>query len=643
MDNAGYVIALAGLWVFAGLVLIVRRPGIFGALVVGAGALGFATISDAARPYVLGLLPAVGLHVIAALPDGSLPTRARKITVIVGYVFGAALAAYLGTSDRSVVAPVLGASALAAITAAFASTARYRRARGITRQRMQWFGWATTVAAGIGAVSLALRLLLGWPTDAGAVAAVGTMPVPIGFAILGTRRLSTKIDRLLATTVALAGLTGVVVATYIVIVVGLGRVPSQRERTIIGLSMAAAAVRALLYLPARERLTRLANRIVYGERQAPDEVLRTFGSRLSRAIPLDESLLQMVESMRKTFGLDVAEVWTGKDGILERFVSDPERGEGRLVVGEKELPVVARAGVSGNAWIKVWLSQIQKGREGSQLRVAPITHSGELLGLMVAERRGETEQFNEEQERVMTEVARQVGLALHNVQLDTQLQHTLDELRKQAEYLRASRQRIVQSEDAARRKIERDIHDGAQQRLVALRVKLRLVQQLADRDLDAMKKMLDDLSGETQEAVEELRELTHGIYPKILTDQGLGPALESVAAKALLPTNVDVQSGGAHRYAQDIETAVYFICREALQNAGKHAGEGAKARIRVWQDDGSLWFEVADDGAGFDRRGLGLGSGFVNMEDRLGAIGGTLEVESAPGIGTTIRGRIPVA
>ncbi|MCA1830521.1 MAG: GAF domain-containing sensor histidine kinase [Actinobacteria bacterium] len=642
MDNQAFIIALASMWIAAGLVLVVRRPGLFGALVVATGGVAFATLADPARPYALGILPALGLHVVAALPDGSLPTRPRRWTVIFGYVFGAALATYLGASKPEATGPVVGAASVAAIAAAFTSTARYRRARGITRQRMQWFGWAVTVSAGIAVIAVALRLLVGWPTNVGATAAVAAMPVPLALAVLGTRKLISRIDRLLAHTVALAGLTGVVVAAYVVIVIGLGRTPTTSERTIIGLSMAAAAVSALLYLPARDRLTNLANRIVYGERQAPDDVLRTFGSRLSRAIPLDESLLQMVESMRKTFGVDVAEVWTGKDGILERFVSDPERGPGMVVVGEKERPVVSRAGVSGNAWIKVWLPQILAGRDGSQLRVAPITHSGELLGMIVAERRGEGEQFTEEQERVMTEVARQVGLALHNVQLDTQLQRTLDELRKQAEYLRASRLRIVASEDAARRKIERDIHDGAQQRLVALRVKLRLAQQLIEKDPSKLKDFLDGLSTEAQETVEELRELSHGIYPALLTSEGLVPALESVAQKALLPTIVE-RGENVGRYPQDVETAVYFICREALQNAGKHAGEGAKAHIRVWQDEGSLNFEVADDGAGFDREGRGLGSGFVNMEDRLGAVGGTLEVESAPAQGTTIKGRIPVA
>src|SRR2546426_6931358 len=309
MDTNSYVIALAALWGAAGLFLIARKQLSFGVLVFLAGALGAAALNDTARPYALGVLPALGLHIVAALPDGSLPTRARRNTVIVGYVLGVALAVYLGTAKAGLVAPVAGASAVAAIAGAFASTARYRRARGITRQRMQWFGWAITVAAGIAAVAVALRLLLGWPTHVVPVAAVATMPVPIGLGVLGTRRMIARIDRLLAHTVALAGLTGVVLAAYVVIVVGLGRVPSHRERTIIGLSMAAAAVSALLYLPTRDRLTNLANRIVYGERQAPDEVLRTFGSRLSRAIPLDESLLQMVESMRKTFGLDVAEVW----------------------------------------------------------------------------------------------------------------------------------------------------------------------------------------------------------------------------------------------------------------------------------------------------------------------------------------------
>ena len=159
------------------------------------------------------------------------------------------------------------------------------------------------------------------------------------------------------------------------------------------------------------------------------------------------------------------------------------------------------------------VAAVARGRAGTLLRVAPITHSGELLGLIVVQRAADDDLFGEDDESVLAELARQVGLALHNVQLDSALQESLEEVRRQAEELRESRARVVAAADAERRKIERDLHDGAQQHLVALAVSLRLARQVADSDPDQAKEMLDELGGSLQEAVQELRNLAHGIYP----------------------------------------------------------------------------------------------------------------------------------
>jgi signal transduction histidine kinase len=387
-------------------------------------------------------------------------------------------------------------------------------------------------------------------------------------------------------------------------------------------------------------LERFANRLVYGERHAPDEVLRTFGSRLSRAIPLDELLLQMVESLRKTLALQAAEVWTGTNGLLERTASVPEQGTGHLSLNASEEQVVARAGVSGPAWVEVWMPALLPDGDDPILRVAPITNSGELLGLIVARRGPGSERFNDEDDRVLTELARQVGLALHNVQLDSALQASLDEVRRQASELQASRARIVAASDQARRQIERNLHDGAQQHLVALAVNVRLARQLADADPEQAKAILDELGGELQDAVQELRELAHGIYPPLLMDQGLTAALRAAAGRSQL--DVEIEGDELPRYAADVEAAVYFCCLEALQNAGKYAGEGARVVVHIREDEGKLGFDVVDDGAGFDPASRAGGHGFVNMSDRLGAIGGSLRVDAAPGEGTRIAGSIPL-
>jgi signal transduction histidine kinase len=439
----------------------------------------------------------------------------------------------------------------------------------------------------------------------------------------------------------MAGLAAMVAASYLLIVLGLGRSPTGDEKTLLGLSMLAAAVAALLWIPVRERLSEWATRRVYGERHAPDEVLRTFGSRLTRALPLDELLLQLAESLKKTMSLSVAEVWTrGVGGGLERAVSVPDRGASNVALGSEEEAVVARAGVSGIAWARIWLPAIIRS-EDEVLRVAPITNSGELLGLIVVRRPDGSLTFDEHDDQMLTELARQVGLALHNVNLDSALQESLDEVRRQADELRASRARIVEAGDAQRRRIERDLHDGAQQHLVALAVSVNLVRQIAETDPDTAQSMLAQIGTDLQDAVQELRNLAHGIYPPLLMDRGLAEALSAAAGRAALPTGVDAD--GIGRYPQAVEAAVYFCCLEALQNAAKHAGEGAQAMVTVRDDEGALLFEVHDDGAGFDlATGAHHGHGFVNMSDRVGAIGGTLVVESAPGAGTTIRGRLPL-
>jgi signal transduction histidine kinase len=653
--RVGLVVA----WALAGLALVLR-PGQrrLGAVVLTAAALGgacmlcsgilhrdptglLAGMAFLLRPLAAGLLPAVALHLIVGLPDGQLVSRPRRIAVAVAYAAGVCLGLALWAQRPALpLWPVVAAGVLAVAAGVAPAHRRFLANRGTARQRMEWVGLAVVVVAEAALVVTALRVLAGWPRSVPEVVGAVSVLIPLALAAGASPRLVGRVDRLLAHTVSLAGLSGLVVAVYLLVVLGLGQVPSERERTLLLLSMVAAAVCALLYHPARERLTQAANRLVYGERSAPDEALRTFGTRLSRAIPLDELLLQLAESLHKTMALEAAEVWTGSEGLLERAASVPDRRPARLVIGTAEAPVVARAGVSGRAWLAVWLPSLLGGRENAAIRMAPVAHSGELLGLLVVVRRAD-ERFSEEDERVLAELARQVGLALHNVRLDSALQASLDEVRHKAEELQASRARIVAAADAERRRIERNLHDGAQQRLVALAVKLRLASRFVDTDLEQTRSMLDELRDELKDAVEELRSLAHGIYPPLLMDQGLAAALGSAAQRATIPTRVEAGSIG--RYPSEVEAAVYFCCLEALQNAMKHAGPAATAVVRVWEEAGALRFSVTDDGAGFHAAAKAAGGGFVNMRDRLGAIGGSLRVESSPDAGTSVLGVLPLA
>jgi signal transduction histidine kinase len=640
--------ALVAIWAVAALVLASRGPVRLAVVAAGAAVVGglcsaTASSSDLVAPHMLAacLVPAVALHLELVVPDGAIGKPARRNLVLAGYVIAVGAGLILGLTDRVPAVPVIAlATTVALLVGLPAAHQTYQRSTGLARQRLQLVGCAVAVIAEVALVVAALRLLVDWPAHASEVAAAATALVPIALAAGTSAKISRRVDRVLVHTVSATGLTAVVVAVYLVIVIGLGRTPDDTERTLLVLSMLAAAVASLAYVPARERLAETANRLVYGERFPPDEVLRTWGSRLSRSIPMDELLLQLAESLRKVLVLRRAEIWTGAPDCLELAVSVPDRQARPLLLGPEEQPVVTRAGVTGNAWLEVWLPALLEDRPPSQLRVAPASHSGELLGLLVIERAADGDHFTDEDDRVLTELARQVGLALHNVQLDSALQESLENLKRANEDLRTSRARIVATGDAERRKIERNLHDGAQQHLVALAVNLRLTKDILADDPAAAVEMLDALGDAVKDTIQELRDLAHGIYPPLLMDAGLAEALRAAANRS--PLAVSVAADGIGRYPSELEAAVYFCCLEALQNAAKHAPE-ANVAIDLREEDGVVRFDVTDDGPGFDVAAATAGHGYVNMSDRLGAIGGTVEWRSAPGEGARITGTIPLA
>jgi signal transduction histidine kinase len=229
------------------------------------------------------------------------------------------------------------------------------------------------------------------------------------------------------------------------------------------------------------------------------------------------------------------------------------------------------------------------------------------------------------QERLIADLASQAGLILRNVRL--------------IEELRASRQRLVSAQDHERRRIERNIHDGAQQQLVALALKLNLARSLAHKDVDAADAMLLQLQSDAQVALDDLRDLARGIYPPLLADKGLVMALEAQARRSPVPVAVD--SHGVGRYPQEVEAAVYFCALEALQNLAKYAG-ASRGFVHLSHEDGLLRFQVQDDGKGFDPTTTRFGTGLQGMADRLEALGGELAVRSSPSSGTTVSGRVRV-
>jgi signal transduction histidine kinase len=346
---------------------------------------------------------------------------------------------------------------------------------------------------------------------------------------------------------------------------------------------------------------RLARRLVYGRRATRYEAMSEFSERLGDAYSTQDVLPRMAEIVRASTGADAARVWLHVGGEIRLVASSPSDAPTvpAIEAGPDELPSL----------------------EGA--RTFPVRDRGELLGALTVAMPA-AEPLSKDGEQLVTDLASQAGLVLRNVRLIEELQE--------------SRRRIVTAQDERARKLERDIHDGAQQQLVALSVKLGLAEQLAVRDADKTSALLAELKSDAADALENVRDLARGIYPPVLADHGLAAALEAQARKA--PVRVHLDANGSGRYPSEIEAAVYFCCLEALQNIAKYAGAN-EAIIRLRRSSGDLMFEVVDDGRGFDLTTAG-GSGLTNMHDRVEAVGGALIVTSTPGSGTTIRGRIPV-
>jgi signal transduction histidine kinase len=376
------------------------------------------------------------------------------------------------------------------------------------------------------------------------------------------------------------------------------------------LSAAAAAIVALAFQPVRRRAQRFADRLVYGKRATPYEVLSEFSERVGNAYANEELLPRMARALASGTGAARTDVWVRIGDRLRSEATSPEDAPPADAIE------VANADPRSSA------SSIFE----------PVRHQGELLGgLSIEKKPGDA--ITATEEKLVRDLAAQAGLVMRNVALTEQL-------RDHIQQLRASRQRLVSAQDDERRRLERNLHDGAQQQLVALSVKLRLAEQLADRDPSSVTRLLADLQTEAGDALENLRDLARGIYPPLLADRGLVAALESQARKSVVPVRIEAE--GIGRYPQEAEAAVYFSCLEALQNVAKYASASG-ATVSLSDGDGRLRFEVADDGVGFESTEASHGSGLQGIADRLAALDGELEIRSTPGSGTTVAGTLPVA
>jgi signal transduction histidine kinase len=499
----------------------------------------------------------------------------------------------------------------AAVLAAVLSLAvRYRRGGTEERHQLKWLIFAVSVyglgfAGGLPGMFLQSQL---GPLEN--VGLVGLLLIPVAVAAAVLKYRLYDIDIIISRTLVYGALAALITAIYVGIVVGIGHLIGAGGQPNLLLSIVATAIVAVAFQPARERLQKIANRLVYGKRATPYEVLSQFSERVAETYAAEEALPRMARVLAEGTGAERARVWLRAGTLLRPAASWPERD------GAAQEPVP----LAGDDLPDL------PGEEAVSVR-----QQGDLLGaLSVTKRQGEA--LTPIERKLLDDLAHQAGLVLKNVGLTAELLARLEDLR-------ASRQRLVAAQDEERRRLERNLHDGAQQNLVAIKVKLGLAEALSAKDPTRAKELIGQLKRDTDEALETLRDLARGIYPPLLADKGLAAALESQARKATLPVSVDAD--GVGRYPQETEAAVYFCVLEALQNIQKYA-RATRATVSVSGRDGQLTFEVGDDGIGFNPAAQRKGSGTQNMEDRLDALGGSIQVRSAVGVGTTVAGRLPL-
>ena len=652
----GFLFAFV-LFPVVGLLLAARRPGnALGWLLLAIGIVAFEPLTsygDYALAAGLGgaewafgatswtWIPVIGLSgtfVLFLFPDGHLPSPrwrwfawAIAIGMAVGSVAILLAPGPLTDVGQGGIENPFGIEALRTVTsvataaivavpigicgAAASLVVRRRRSGPTERLQIRWLASAAIVLAVVyaGAMAVSLASEVGWEAGGGwitvlqtvAVMLFGLLPIAIGIAVLRYRLY--EIDVVIRKAVIVTAIAAFVTIVYAAVVGGIGALVQTHSTT--GLSFAAAAAVAVLFQPALGRARRIADRLVYGKRATPYEVLAEFSDRVGETYAADDVLPRMARVVADAVGATSAHVWLRGGDRLRVAASWPADAERPPTVTLDGFDIPALPGADA---------------------AFAVEHHGEVLGAL-ALAMPPSDPLDVSRSKLVEDLAAQAGLVLRNVRLT-------EELRARLEDLQAAQKRLVEAQDEERRKLERNIHDGAQQQLVALTVKLRLAEGLVERDPARLRDMLRGLQGETQTALEDLRDLARGIYPPLLADQGLGAALEAQARKSPVP--VRVEPDGIGRYPQAVEAAVYFSVLEALQNVAKYA-EATQVVVSLAQRDGHLAFAVEDDGRGFDQETATRGSGLQGIADRLGALDGVVDVRSAPGAGTTISGRVP--
>ena len=390
-------------------------------------------------------------------------------------------------------------------------------------------------------------------------------------------------------------------AVYLAVVVGGGLLIGESERPDVLLSVLATGVVAMAFEPLRRFLYR---RFAV----SPYDRLARFVSNVTDTVATDEIAPELARLVAAGTRATAAEVWL-----------QPTRPS------------------STNEMVARWpRSEDHSDLGAGRATHYPIRHAGELLGwLVVCERLGRPLEPIEQQ--LVTDLCAQAGLALRHVQLVEDLRRRVGESEERAAEVRLSRQRVVAVADAERRRLERNIHDGAQQHLLALAINLALARRLLATNPEQVPPRISQLRTAVTQTLAVLEDLARGIHPEQLDREGVAAALRPAAPSAVPVTVCDATGD---RYPREVEATAYFCCLEAVQNAVKHSG-GTRVCVRLSDVAGSLCFEVTDDGHGFDVAAENAGSGTVNLRDRLETVGGHAEVTSSPA-GTSVRGWIPI-
>jgi signal transduction histidine kinase len=558
-------------------------------------------------------------------PDGNPPSH--RWLVAQWWLLGALVIAALGALVFTAGTPppggvVTGFSAffeallmVSAVLAPLSLYTRYRHSTLEVRQQIKWFAFAYVGLAVVAVVGFFVNLTVARSAAltfspvfqvAIPIAMIG-VAVSVGLAIF--RYHLFDIDVIIRRTIVYGALVALIGVLYLVIVVTIGtRLGLPRNDPAI--PFVVAAIVALAFQPLRTRLTRYANRLVYGKRATPYEVLARFGQAVDSVYADGDLAQRMAHLLADGTGADRAEVWLRVGEELRPSASWPVSAAN----GERPIPLQGESvpSVPGAA------------------DAAPVTYQNELLGVLAVHKR---EPVSGTDHRLLRDVSRQAAVVLRNARLTAELEDRLQELQ-------ASRQRLANAQDEERRRLERDLHDGAQQNLVALKIQLGLAKTLAAKDPERVGVLLDKLIADADEAVQVLRRFSHGIYPPVLAEQGLEAALRT--HMRLLPIPVDVTNlTEIPRLPRQAEAAVYFCVLEALQNVVKHA-RATHVLVELAVDGGRLRYAVVDDGKGFDPAQARGGAGMQNMADRLSALGGALELGREPHGGARVGGWIPI-